>query len=408
MDKQIRLKVFLAISALLCATAVIGQNEESGGGENAVSSLEFRSGSKRFVRAENGTFTNSYFNGVEAWTKDRDSELRADAAVYRSGTRETMFYGSAAFRDSTRHLNADTLIYYETDEEVIAIGNVFVQETGRMFWADRVDYLKRENLIAATGGVTVRDDSLRSSITGLSAVFNDSTEYGLITGNPVLTREDDSESVITITCSDSLEIIQAEQIIRLWDDVAIVKDSLRAESGMAVYNDSTEVVSLIREPRIWHSMTDASDEDESELIADSYASGDTIRIHLSERKVSGVDIVGNALSTTVWRDSSGAEYAKSILESANMNLVMDGDLIAGITAEGTARSYYYKDPSDTENIFVNEATGDTLYFFFEGGEVSQLRISGRGGGGAKGSYFEYAPADSAETADTGETAAAAE
>ena len=173
---------------------------------------------------------------------------------------------------------------------------------------------------------------------------------------------------------------------------------------MAVYNDSTEVVALIREPRIWHSMNDVSDEDEAELIADSYASGDTVRIQLSERRVSGVDIVGNALSTTVWRDSTDAEYAKSILESTNMNMIMNDDIIEGITAEGTARSYYYKDPFDSDNIFVNEATGDTLYFIFDNGEVTQLRISGRGGGGAKGSYFEYAPVDSTTTDESEEIA----
>ncbi|MFC1551442.1 LptA/OstA family protein [Candidatus Latescibacterota bacterium] len=398
MKTHTRLSAFLIVSVLLCTSAVTGQNENNDTADETVSGLEFRSGSKKFVRAEDGTFTNSYLNGVEAWTKNRDSELRADAAVYRSGPGETIFYGSAAFRDSTRHLNADTLIYYDSSEEVIAKGNVVVKEIGRTFWADRVNYFKKDNLITAIGGVIVRDDSLRSSITGSEAVFNDSTDYGLITGNPVLEREDDDKNVITITCSDSLEIIQLEKTVRLWNDVVIVKDSLRAESGMAVYNDSTEVVELKGDPKIWHVMSDGVGEDNSKLTANSYASGDTISIHLSERKVSGVDILGNALSTTVWRDSTGAEYAKSILESTNMNLVMTDDLISGITAEGTARSYYFKDPSDTEDLFVNEATGDTLYFFFDDGEVTQLRISGRGGGGAKGNYYEFSPVDTTEVA----------
>jgi|GEM_PF-6694770 lipopolysaccharide export system protein LptA len=398
MKTHTRLSAFLVLSVVLCTSAVMGQNDNNGAADEDVSGLEFRSGSKKFVRAEDGTFTNSYLNGVEAWTKNRDSELRADAAVYKSGPGETRFYGGAAFRDSTRHLNADTLIYYDSSEEVVAIGNVVVREIDRTFWADRVNYIKKENLITATGGVIVRDDSLRSSITGSEAVFNDSTDYGLITGNPVLEREDDDENVITISCSDSLEIIQNERTVRLWNDVVIVKDSLRAESRMAVYNDSTEVVDLEGDPKIWHVMSDGVGEDNSKLTANSYAGGETISIRLSERKVSGVDILGNASSTTVWRDSTGAEYAKSILESMNMNLVMTDDLISGITAEGTASSYYFKDPSDTDDLFVNEATGDTLYFFFDGGEVTQLRISGRGGGGAKGNYYEYSPVDTTEAA----------
>ncbi|MFC1538870.1 LptA/OstA family protein [Candidatus Latescibacterota bacterium] len=402
MNIQTRLSVLALLTVLLCATVVIGQSEKTGSADESVSSLEFRSGSKRFVKADDGTFTNSYLNGVEAWTKDRDSELSADAAIYLSSIGETRFYGSAAFRDSTRHLSADTLIYYDANEEVIAIGNVVVRETGRTFWAERVNYLKTLNLITATGGVIVRDDSLRSSITGMEAVFNDSTDYGLIVGNPVLEKEDETESVITITCSDTLEIMQSEKTIRLWNNVVIVKDSLRAESGMAVYNDSTEVVTLMNNPKAWHVMYDSANENNRKLTANSYVSGDTIQIYLSERKVSGVDVLGNALSTTVWRDSTETEYAKSILESAKMRLAMNDDLISGITAEGTARNYYFKDPYDSDDIFVNEATGDTLYIIFNEGEVLQLRISGRGGGGAKGNYYEYSPIDTLKVIETEE------
>ncbi|MFC1490868.1 LptA/OstA family protein [Candidatus Latescibacterota bacterium] len=399
MKIQKRLYAFLVLSVLLCASAVTSQNENNDTADETISGLEFRSGSKKFIRYEDDTFSNSYLNGVEAWTKDRDSELRADAAVYSSGNGETRFYGSAAFRDSTRHLNADTLIYYDTSEEVVAIGNVLVTEIDRTFWADRVHYLKKLNLITASGGVVVRDDSLRSTITGMEAVFNDSTDYGIITGNPVLTREDDSESVITISCSDTLEIIQQKKTARLWNNVVILKDSLRAESDMVVYNDSTEVATLTGEPKIWHVMSDGVGEDNSELTASSYVSGDSMMIYFSDRRVRGVDILGKALSTTVWRDSTEAEYAKSILESAKMKLSMKDDMISGITAEGTANSYYFRDQSDTDELFVNEATGDTLYFIFDDGEVTQLRISGRDGGGAKGNYYKFSPVDTTKVID---------
>jgi hypothetical protein len=49
-------------------------------------------------------------------------------------------------------------------------------------------------------------------------------------------------------------------------------------------------------------------------------------------------------------------------------------------------------------MFVNEATGDTLRFFFIEGRFDHLRISGYGGAGAKGKYYKYAPADTLKKA----------
>jgi len=393
MKKNARLTGFIILSALLWASAVIGQKNNNNLENDNKSGLEFRAGETFVKTNDDGTFTKSYSNGVEAWTRDRDSELKADAAVYFSRTGETWFYGSAAFRDSTRHLNADTLIYNDNSEEVIAVGNVVVTEIDRAIRAERVSYDKKLRLVNTVGGVNVRDDSLRSSIKGMKAVFNDSTGYGLVIGKPVLVREYEDESVITITCDDTLEIVKENKTVRLWNNVKIQKDSLRAASGHAIYNDSTEVVMLTENPEAWHVMYERHGDSVSKLRADSYITGDTIKVYLHDREISGVDVIGNALSTTVWIDSIDAVYARSIMESAKMNLTMNDDMISRITAEGTASSYYFRDPSDRDEIFVNEATGDTLYFFYVDGKMSQLRISGYGGGGAKGKYHEFSPVD---------------
>ncbi len=138
----------------------------------------------------------------------------------------------------------------------------------------------------------------------------------------------------------------------------------------------------------------------SELRAESYVTGDTIKVYLQERKVKSVDVVGNAFSRTVWTDSTDAVYARSILESAKMRLTMEDDLISMVTAVGTASSYYFWNPPEEETMFVNEATGDTLYFFYKNGRISQLRISGYGGGGAKGKYYEFSPEETSAVTDS--------
>ncbi len=391
---NLRLTYFIVVTLLVWVTAVIGQDDD-----NRKNGLSFLAGSTEFKNMPDGTIIKTYYNGVKAWTKNRDSDIESDVALFNSLLGETRFYGSASFRDSTRYLNADTLIYYDKSGEIIAIGNVLITEKDRTIRAERVRYEKKLRLVHVTDGVKIRDDSLRVTITGAKAVFNDSTNYGLIIGTPVLVKEDAKGSYITVSCEDTLEIVKEKRVVRLWNNVEFVQDSLKAFSGRAVYDDSSEVVILTDKPQVHHVMYEKNTDALSELRAESYITGDTIKISLRERKVNAVDVSGNATSSTVWTDSTDTVFSRNLLESAKMSLLMDGDYISTITAEGTASSYYFKNPAADEKMFVNEATGDTLRFYYTDGKITHLRISGYGGSGAKGKYYEFSPAedDSVET-----------
>ena len=63
-----------------------------------------------------------------------------------------------------------------------------------------------------------------------------------------------------------------------------------------------------------------------------------------------------------------------------MRLEMDEEFISRVSAEGTARSYYHRNffKNDDDKMFVNEAAGDTLTFFFDKGNVTSMKIYGYG------------------------------
>jgi len=393
METRTRCGIFILVVLVFCGAALSQHNENLSREDEPKSGLRFLAGATEFKKNPDDSVVKRFLYGVHAWTKERDSELQANEAIYNSALGETRFFGSAAFRDSSRYLNADTLIYYDATSEVEAKGKVVVTEKDRVFRTERIVYKRKERLLHTYGSIVIRDDSLKSTINGLEAVFNDSTNHGLVTGSPVLEKEDEKGSIVTVTCSDTLEIVKAERIIRLWNNVVIVKDSLRVHAGYAVYNDSTEVFTLFDTPTVYHSMFEKASDALSELKADSYITGDTIRIYLRKREVTGVDVLGKAYSNTVWKDSTEAVFAKSILEGAKMSLKMEGSMISMITAEGNATSYYFRNPADNSKMFVNEASGDTLRFFYDNGKINKLRISGYGGSGAKGKYYEFSPAN---------------
>jgi len=393
-----RLGFFLVMLAALGAVSVFGQLQgKSPAGQEKKRPLTF-SADKTEYDFRNDTFVKSYLGNVMA--RQEDVELRADAAYYLSGEAVARFYGSAMFRDSLRTLNADTLIYYYNRREALAVRNVLVTEKDRLFKSGRVRYQKDLRLVEADGGVYVHDDSVRATISGSEAVFNDSTGYGIITGSPVLIREDEAGSIITITCSDTLVIDKEQKLVRLWKNVVITKDSLEVTSDYARYDDKAEVVTLTGSPSARHVASYSPDDAISGVRMVGRVTGDSMNVFLRERKISSVEVTGAAHSTTVSTDTTGAVYDESIIDSAVMRLLMKDNLVSLVTAEGTARSYYHKTAQNKEQMFVNEAEGDTIYFFFDEGKILQMRITGMGGAGARGKYYGYKPKAGSAEKDT--------
>ena len=380
--------IILVIAALLSAAAVTGQVGGKAEKQAVGEPLRFRAPRTEYEYGDSA-FVKSYSGGVFAW--QRDVEVEADEAMYLSDEAEARFYGNTTFRDSIRRLSADTLIYYYKINEALAIGNVVVTENNRFFKSGRVRYRKDQSYITAENSVYVRDDSVNSIMKGDAAVFNDSTGYGLITGYPVLVREDEDGEIIMVTCDDSLEIFRDKRIMRLRNNVVVTSDSLRITSERAEYDDSLEVITLTGKPEarnvLFHRPNDAN----SEIKTLSTVSGDSMWVYLKERQVSGVDVIGSAHSTTLSADSTGAVYDESIISSSAMRLLMSDRKISRISAEGTAQSYYHKAMQDDDNMIVNEATGDTIYFFFDVGKITHMRITGAGGAGAKGTYYGFKP-----------------
>ncbi|MDP2982663.1 MAG: LptA/OstA family protein [Candidatus Latescibacter sp.] len=384
------MKLLIFFSVTLCAVSVMGQG---GGGNQREKNAEI------YFEADQGETTLSdstvikrYRGHVRAWSAD--TELRADEAMYNSSLGETRLYGHTSLKDSIRTLSADTILYYNQRREAFAIGNVKAAEKDRTLWAHEIWYRKNDRLLIGSGGVTVKDDSLRSSITGMKMVYNDSTRNGLVIGMPSLVREDEKGSIITITASDTLEALKEKRSALLWNNVTVKKDSMTASAEKGIYEDPAEKITLLGKPSIQHIMHGTSEEDKTPIRITNVVTGDSIYIYLKNRAISSALVIGSAVTTTVAVDStSGALTYRSVLESRKLRLGMEGERISGITAEGNADSYYVQGATKkNKDMLVNIARGDTIRFFFTEGRISTMRITGIGGGDAVGKYYRFSPA----------------
>ena len=395
---QVRLKLFLGAAMAMCAVAVMGQ-----GGDH----IEFQADGTATEFMEGGGVIKRYSGHVIA--RSADMELKADEAVYDSKLNLTRLYGNTRLRDSVRTLYADTLIYYDRLRRAIARGNVRGFERARTIRAGQVVYERGRRLLTGTGGVTIRDDSLRSSATGMSMVLNDSTRNGLVIGMPSLVREDKQGSIITLTAADTLRIFDKERSAEMWNTVEVKKDSMTARSLRAFYSDGDERVTLVGKPVIENIMHGEGDEDKVPIRITSIVTGDTVYVYLKDRALTAVRIIGAAAGTTVAVDSAGAVYYRSVLESRGMRMDMDNNQISLITAEGNANSYYqHAATKKGRNMFVNTARGDTIRLLFENGGIADMRIRGLNSGDAVGKYYEFTPTKTAADSAKEEKDTAAE
>lgn len=389
---RMRLKIFIAGALILCAATVAGQNGDR---------IEFQADGTATEFIEGGV-SKLYSGNVIA--RSADLELKADEATYNSVLKMTRLYGGSSLRDSVRILHADTLVYYDRRRVAVASGNVRGFERSRSILAGKVTYDRNRRLLTGTDGVTVYDDSIRSSMTGMRMVLNDSTRDGLVAGMPSLVRKDDKGSIITITGSDSIRVFHQERKAEIWSGVVVKKDSMTARAERALYDDGLERITLTGNPVIEHIMHGTGDEDKIPIRILSEVTGDTIFVFLKERVLTSMHVTGNAAGTTTATDSSGAVYYRSVLESRLVRMDMDGDQVSLVTAEGNASSYYmHAATKKGRKMFVNSTRGDTIRFFFEDGGISEMRIRGMSGADAVGKYFEYSPvtaeADSVKDGD---------
>ena len=398
--------IWAAVTVVASVMAVVSPGGSQPGEANGPESLRYEAGRTR------GSFFDT--TGVKVLTDSviawhRDAILSAFEGVYESGTGIIRFRGRdmvpALFSDSVRHIEADSLVYYEKTGIAMALGDVIVTEGDRILMADSVRYRKDEQILEAFGNVTVRDDSMMTAMTGREATFNDSTGHGLVIGEPVLMKEDADGSVISVACSDTIEVFREERMTRLWNAVVMTKDSVRVTADQAFYDDADEVVTFHGAPTAEYMVIDHREGAPSTwLVTTTTVAGDTMLVHLRDREIRGADVIGAAVSTTASADSAGALFELSVIESETMNMMMDDEGISSITAIGTAESYYQRAAFADTDKFVNVAAGDTLSFAFSGGQVTTITIAGYGGSPGKGHYYSYKPAtaidDSAGTAES--------
>jgi hypothetical protein len=118
-------------------------------------------------------------------------------------------------------------------------------------------------------------------------------------------------------------------------------------------------------------------EKENGVRFENEVQGDQIEILFHEDVADQIVVSGSAQGKSTRIEAGNSAPQVSYVKGRTMRLLTADEQVREILVEGNATSFYHL-PPDEERLGgdTNEASGDTIRFFFEDAEVSRVRICG--------------------------------
>lgn len=352
------------------------------------------------VNAENQIYTESGFydaqNDYAEFDKnakfrslDGQRYARGDKITY-DGKKQTSFLeGNAYFQDSTRTIVADVIRYnqqtdvYETsgktqiqdgdqiimadgssaydaeNEEAIFTDNVRIINPPQFITADSIRYNQKTHSGRAFGNIYWEDTTENMTIVCSQAVFNDSTEYFLAIGRPLMSMVIDGDTLYLSadTLKSFLEIPtdSTTRVVIGNVDVRVYKSDLQAICDSMIYTQQDSVFSLFKSPVVWS--------DTSQFISD------TVRIQLTDNSIDKIYLLRNSFII-----NSPDEQFFNQVKGRDVIANFREDELREMEVLGNGESVYYVLDEGQAYIGVNKTICSEMLLNFGNNEITDIRF----------------------------------
>jgi len=323
------------------------------------------------------------------------TRLESERGRYERATGMVFVEGRVRLRDSSATVTCDEASFSETQDRLDLRGNVVVVDHDATLrapygWYDRKQGLaqlqggvrgseKKQRLVAreafydrdsmtvrARGDVVGYDDENRTQLEAQAVDFDRRAKVAVATGEPVLkSRDEDGKE--TRLRAQRLVVDSRTRVAEAFDSVTVERDTLRATSRYARFDDRTGYGILLGEPRAWDGET--------------VMSGDTIETFTEKRRIGRIAVRGGAAITYAGaREDTRGETSR--LTGSRVDMYVTESRIDSLMAVGEARNAYTSVPKAGKTAERNEAEGDTILVFFKDKKIDRARVLG----GATGAY----------------------
>lgn len=249
-------------------------------------------------------------------------------------------------------------------------GNVHLVDTSSTITCNELTYFEQHARSIATGNVKVVNPANSVTILGDSLVHIDSTKYSIVPKNPKLVQIDTSSSGVIDTLVVVSKVMESYQDSTdrfvATDSVAMARDELSSRSGKTTYYVKKDLIILQQHPVVWQAMNQIT--------------GDSIDIHLRDKKLRSVHVSGHAVAIS--RTDSLYRNRYNQLTGREITMQFANDQLDSVFVNNNATSLYYLYDKDKPDG-ANKSSGDRIYINFVEGKIDRIKIVG----GVQGQYF---------------------
>ena len=339
------------ISILLLCYSLVFTQDESGEKLNIINA-----DTTRYSKTPQGTLI-EFIGNVHL--QQGQSEMFCGRAEHWRDAHKTVVYDNVRIYDESKILFADQVFYFDIPQLFKATGNVLLKDSIRQITAEQVSYLKNEDRIKAEKSVVMNDSINYIIITGEFAEFDNANDYALITGDPVLIRQDSTGKEELRITSIKMELFEGGDRAVVTDSVRITQSKANATCGVAEFYQKTNEILLKQKPVAWQ----ASDR----------LSGELIHLFIENNKLIKAIIKDQAQVTSRVDTSDVNDLRENILTGQQITMYFENQEIYRVDVENKATSYYYIYEDDEEKG-MNKIIGDKISVYISNRRIERIVV----------------------------------
>jgi lipopolysaccharide export system protein LptA len=315
-------------------------------------------------RTENGKAVQE-LNG-EVHLQQGALQVTCDHAINYQDEKRLIFEGNVVFWDTVRTLTARQVVYYQDTRRLTASGNVDIVQDTLEIRCQKALYLDNQEEAYFSGGVYLLDQASGSIIEGERGYYSELLGFSKISGNPVFTEKDTTDSVTMRIYGEDIEYYTGDHLAVARDSVLVIRKDLEATGDLLEYNREEEWAVLSGTPKIQR---------KQDVIV-----GDKISMFFAGRELNDVQVDGDA-QATMPADSSNPDRV-NWMRGRFMDLTVENGQLTQTILRGQAQALYYP-IEDGKPQGANRVSGDSLMIWINNGQVNRIKVIG----GTQGTYY---------------------
>lgn len=255
--------------------------------------------------------------------------MTSDTLIYNTISEITYFHGPSLIVSDSNTIYCENGWYNTKDERSSFSKNAKVSFSKQFLTGDSIYYDRNIGIGLAFENITIEDTTNNSFIKGNYALYNEKTEYALITKEPYLVQYDDQDSLFL--SADTLEIItdSIRNAYYAYHNVKFYRDDIQGKADSLVYSDQDSLMHLYNNPVLWS--------DDNQLIADS------IYIKTSKDGIHNLFMKQNAF-IIAQQDSTHFNQIKGKTMTGYFN---DKNELSFVDVVGNGQSIYFMEEDST-------------------------------------------------------------